>query len=189
MGGWGVVGRYNERVESETKTCTKCGAVKPISEFHLEKRRMKPRSACKACDSARMREHYLNNKDYYSNFAREWRAKNREKANENSNRSKAKRRIEVHTAWLDQQGGKCVICQRPQDDPLEMHLDHCHRTGVARALLCKRCNYLLGACDDDETILSTAIEYLRAHRADPTAPKVHRKVAWWRSWPPGHSNQ
>jgi Recombination endonuclease VII len=44
--------------------------------------------------------------------------------------------------WLhQQQEGKCAICKEPMERP---NLDHNHKTGKIRGLLCPRCNLGLG---------------------------------------------
>lgn len=51
-----------------------------------------------------------------------------------------------YSRMLAEQGGKCAICAT--DDPKSrygvMHIDHCHKSGKVRALLCNPCNTLLG---------------------------------------------
>ncbi|WP_437582725.1 endonuclease VII domain-containing protein [Paramicrobacterium sp. CJ85] len=66
---------------------------------------------------------------------------------------------EHHAAMLSAQDGKCPICDRS----VPLVIDHCHRTGKVRALLCDRCNRLLGVADDDRTLLARAIEFLNQH--------------------------
>jgi hypothetical protein len=56
------------------------------------------------------------------------------------------------------QGGVCKICGRPSVKTL--HVDHDHRTGEIRGLLCSQCNSLLGFCDDSVVRLQKAIKYL-----------------------------
>src|SRR2546425_2883267 len=55
------------------------------------------------------------------------------------------------------QEGKCVICQlfRPT-----LCVDHDHKTGKVRALLCRTCNAGLGDFRDNLTLLQRAILYL-----------------------------
>jgi hypothetical protein len=61
---------------------------------------------------------------------------------------------------LAAQDGKCAICGGLRRQNLDV--DHDHKTGLIRGLLCKRCNRrLLPSCGDDETVLWQAIEYLR----------------------------
>ena len=64
---------------------------------------------------------------------------------------------------LNHQDGKCAICK--SDDPHNhygvFHVDHDHKTGLIRGLLCQRCNHLLGCANDDTLILLRAVQYLR----------------------------
>lgn len=59
------------------------------------------------------------------------------------------------------QEGRCAICgTKPKSKRLAV--DHDHKTGAKRGLLCKRCNHdLLGAAHDSVELLETAIRYLR----------------------------
>lgn len=59
------------------------------------------------------------------------------------------------------QNGCCPICGR-NENQLEKQLgvDHNHRTGKVRGLLCSRCNMILGQLNDDPTILRRAAKYL-----------------------------
>lgn len=64
-------------------------------------------------------------------------------------------------AMIEVQGGLCPICEkRPA-----VHVDHDHRTGRVREILCELCNGTLGAFRDDPAIIAKAITYLEAHRA------------------------
>jgi hypothetical protein len=65
--------------------------------------------------------------------------------------------------------GKCFICERHMmlprkgyGQPLEaVTVDHDHKTGKVRGLLCGRCNRTLGFFDDDIVLLEKAINYLK----------------------------
>ena len=59
--------------------------------------------------------------------------------------------------WLAQDG-KCAICRQVCIKALAV--DHCHKTGKIRGLLCMRCNTALGMFKDDPALLLKAIEYL-----------------------------
>lgn len=66
-----------------------------------------------------------------------------------------------------QQGGVCAICLKPQTPKKLLCVDHDHKTGKVRALLCGKCNGGIGFFNDDVEVMAKAIEYLRAHRSDP----------------------
>ncbi len=42
----------------------------------------------------------------------------------------------------------------------EIEVDHCHKTGVVRGLLCRKCNVGIAFFDDDINRLQIAIEYI-----------------------------
>src|SRR6185369_8650939 len=58
------------------------------------------------------------------------------------------------------QDGRCAICGgRPRRSLLA--IDHDHKSGEIRGLLCSRCNHkLLGAANDDPARLRKAADYL-----------------------------
>lgn len=61
---------------------------------------------------------------------------------------------------LDSQGGVCAICKRTGRKRLAV--DHDHRSGMVRGLLCWRCNkHLISNFRDPERFYSAA-EYLRS---------------------------
>ncbi|WP_424216377.1 endonuclease domain-containing protein (plasmid) [Streptomyces sp. BI20] len=69
---------------------------------------------------------------------------------------------------LAKQGGKCAICKQTRAKNLDV--DHCHKTGLIRGLLCARCNRQLLArgLRDDPWIALSAASYL----TDPPAPQL-----------------
>jgi hypothetical protein len=79
---------------------------------------------------------------------------------------------------LVEQNGVCAICEKPESKTSNgtlrtLSVDHDHKTGTIRGLLCANCNLALGyACDNPE-ILIKAIAYLRKHSGEkPFAPAV-----------------
>lgn len=64
---------------------------------------------------------------------------------------------ETFDRMVEEQGGLCAICGEAK----ATHLDHSHRTGKVRGILCMQCNAALGSFRDSEKHLMSAIEYLR----------------------------
>jgi hypothetical protein len=56
----------------------------------------------------------------------------------------------------------CGVCGALPRKPYELHVDHDHRTGRIRGLLCINCNVGLGNLNDNPARLQAAIEYLGA---------------------------
>lgn len=75
-----------------------------------------------------------------------------------------KRKYGVSFAWyrktLKGQDGKCAICRRPFGDQRKANVDHNHKTGKVRGLLCYRCNKFLVGRHTIQTI-TPVYEYLK----------------------------
>src|SRR3989304_573545 len=56
--------------------------------------------------------------------------------------------VDGYNAILKAQGGACAICKKPPKKR-RLNVDHNHKTGRIRGLLCFRCNYGLGWFQDD----------------------------------------
>lgn len=71
---------------------------------------------------------------------------------------------EDYECLVEQQGNLCAICEQPPKnfDRYGLVVDHDHRTGEIRGLLCNRCNMGIGLFDDDPEKLKKAIAYVMA---------------------------
>ncbi len=58
------------------------------------------------------------------------------------------------------QNNLCAICNNPQTGNRLLAVDHCHKTGKVRGLLCTKCNNGIGNFNDNIEILNKAIHYL-----------------------------
>lgn len=60
------------------------------------------------------------------------------------------------------QGHKCLICEVEDWAALrgKLYVDHDHKTGQVRGLLCHHCNVALGNLRDDPELLKRALRYL-----------------------------
>lgn len=117
---------------------------------------------------ARNKAWYLANKEKYKATVKAWRAKNPEKCR--LMRIKAMYRIEPseYMAMVKAQGGLCAVCRHRKLEGWgrrELCLDHDHKTGKVRGLLCNPCNVALGHLRDDLEIARALVAYLEKHDA------------------------
>ncbi len=63
---------------------------------------------------------------------------------------------------LEEQGGVCAICKRPERQQKDLSGDHDPINGP-RGLLCMTCNTALGLLDHNPVFLRAAAEYLESH--------------------------
>ena len=70
--------------------------------------------------------------------------------------------VEAYDALLQQQKGQCALCGTSESGTRSgvLVVDHDHKTGRVRGLLCKKCNSALGYLRHNVSVLSKAIEYL-----------------------------
>lgn len=80
--------------------------------------------------------------------------------------------IEQHTAMRKAQQGRCAICEQKFKTSQDINVDHDHKTGNVRALLCTRCNSRLAVMEDPAWI-TQASNYLIEH-GTYKLPKVLR---------------
>ena len=79
--------------------------------------------------------------------------------------------ITEYEQMLALQNGLCAIYQRPEtglnnkrNKIRRLAVDHCHKTGKNRQLLCSNCNNALGLLKEDTLIAKRLIKYLEKHR-------------------------
>jgi hypothetical protein len=105
-------------------------------------------------------------------YMRDWNAANKDKLIEGELRKRYGITFEQYAEMFHAQGGCCAICRNPETRVdhrtkkiSRLAVDHDHKTGAVRALLCGKCNGLLGRADDDPDRLRAAIAYLERHAA------------------------
>ena len=76
--------------------------------------------------------------------------------------------IEDYDRMLEDQGGRCAICRTndPGGSGSRFAVDHDHKTGKVRGLLCQNCNTGIGLLQDNVLILEQAIRYLNEKESD-----------------------
>jgi hypothetical protein len=156
------------------KTCKICGESKPLDEFYrAATARDGYRSDCKRCNLAARRARYIEdprkhiqrvmrwqhaNPERYRAKLQEYAASGKKKASDRKSHLKRKYglTLEEFGEILALQGGGCAICGRPDAD----NVDHDHRTGRVRGILCFNCNIAMGQLEDDEDRLAAAMTYV-----------------------------
>lgn len=149
------------------KQCSVCKIFKLTNQFHIcKKRKDGIEYKCKKCKS-----------EYNSNFYT-GNIKHIEKTKEYNKRNQRKVRncdllrdfgitIDEYEKMLTNQNNKCKICNKEETvknkktNKLRMLcVDHCHKTGKIRGLLCNRCNSAIGLLYEDSTIINNCLKYL-----------------------------
>jgi Recombination endonuclease VII len=69
--------------------------------------------------------------------------------------------LDQYNQMLADQNHKCAICGNEDEvEGRKLAIDHCHKTGKVRGLLCGKCNRGLGLFYDNLELLQNAISYL-----------------------------
>lgn len=82
---------------------------------------------------------------------------------------KKKSRLKINLSYEEYkkmfilQKNTCAICGQKEMVLKSLSLDHCHKTGKVRELLCQKCNTGLGMFRETPDLLKKAIKYLRKH--------------------------
>jgi len=138
-----------------------------ITQEHYEERKQMFRES--------KRREYLKNKDKILKRSKDWYYKNRED-HLKSRREKYKENPEKHKAlnleikygisldeynqMLLKQNEVCAICNMNCKSGRSLAVDHCHKTGKIRGLLCSNCNNGIGRFNDSIELLKESIKYL-----------------------------
>lgn len=61
---------------------------------------------------------------------------------------------------LVEQAGRCPGCDTTDPGVKGWCIDHCHKSGKVRALMCNRCNTMLGLANEDPAILRALADFL-----------------------------
>ena len=132
----------------KTKSCTECEKTQSLKSFPKNKRcKDGVRTVCKSC---------------VSKYRKKWWENGGGK--EKQRDTNLKRAYGISSSeWqriFELQKGCCASCGRHQSNvPKSLHVDHCHKSGKVRALLCDRCNRALGIMDEDAISIRKLAEY------------------------------
>ena len=134
------------------RICVSCDLRKHITEFYWTGKKTGRRRTCKECCLRRAQE--LRNQDRvnYRRRRNGWRLKIQYGLT-----------LEDYDRLLTEQDQSCKICSRRfdlSDQSRRPHVDHCHKTGKVRGILCFKCNTAIGKLNDDPRLLRAAAAYL-----------------------------
>jgi hypothetical protein len=130
------------------KRCADCRQWKPNEQFPRNRNSKDGRHCyCRECNNARSRE----SRQRLHGGARHYHLMHRYGIG-----------ADEVDALIDLQGNRCPICGRPDPN----HVDHDHKTGRVRGVLCFNCNGGLGQFADDIDRLAAAVAYLDAGRVE-----------------------
>ncbi len=136
------------------KTCKDCNLEKSEGEFYKQYNKKANkyyyRLNCISCENERAKQYHLKNKAKRSLQNRSWNLK-----------KKFGIGAEEYDKMLLSQNGVCKICKKTNSDR-GLAVDHDHKTGKVRGLLCTKCNTGLGQFEDSAEMLELAAQYLRA---------------------------
>ena len=106
------------------------------------------------------------NKSRYNEYRRKWESDNREKSGwAREIRVDFNITVEQYYKIFTKQAGCCAICGISQKDlKSRLAIDHNHKTGTIRGLLCFNCNTSLGKWGDDSVIVKKALDYLNGYK-------------------------
>lgn len=142
----------------EGKICKLCYTFKSRNEFEFSRyNKDKMKSYCQICrvEYDRLARIKRKSKDFIKYSLREKDRKLRLKYNIT---------LDQYDIILEQQDYKCRICSKPHlyEKRTNLFVDHCHKTGVVRGLICNSCNKGLGDFKDNIDFLEKAIIYLKS---------------------------
>ena len=166
------------------KMCSDCNLKKSVLSFRRDyrnKNKVNYQSLCKVCESDYKRDYYrknykkvarkiyLMNADRYRVESKERYRKNKDKYRINDLFKKYGITLEEYKKLLDKQNNKCAICSQDIDSDSRkknLSVDHCHKTGRVRGLLCSNCNSGLGFFKESVELLGKAKRYLNLEHSD-----------------------
>jgi hypothetical protein len=138
--------------------CKKCKIEQPITNYYkTTDRKSKHKTVCKDCIKA-------------VPLTEERKEKMRVYGREYHLQASYGLSKEEYNKQLVLQNHKCALCGMDEKEVVKekLYVDHCHKTGNNRELLCHHCNAGLGLFRDSIFNLTKAIAYLDKHNTDTT---------------------
>ncbi len=153
------------------KLCGVCGTEKPVSDFGKGKNKSGLKYLCKVCHNEKNNILRAANRGKYRKanlaYARSDRGKTLQRANNLRRKFWPHLTNEQAVAEYDRllavQKNCCAICRKHQSQITKnFDVDHCHKTGKVRGLLCHKCNYAF-VKDHSLESLQKLVDYLNSN--------------------------
>lgn len=128
------------------KICKKCGSTDKYKDRH-----------CRPCKIAANKKSRPATKSARSAYMKTYNAQNRDGIRDAKLKRKYGISLSEYQIILERQGNKCYICWAT-DRPF--NIDHDHKTGKVRGVLCAPCNKAIGLLQDNPCFLSRAAAYV-----------------------------
>lgn len=129
------------------------------------------------------REWYWKNHEACRAYSREYYAQNKERCREVNKEYRLKGlyglSVQRYKDMVAKQHGRCLICCRKA----KLVIDHCHKTGKVRGLLCSHCNLGIGSLKDNPHLLKRAAEYVVKARKKKGIVKMFPVPDWLLTYP------
>lgn len=146
-------------IQEQHKNCCICGERKHFDLFYNFKNKSDNKSyRCKLCDDKARKK---------------WSNANPEKAYSSMRGRNLKHKygisLEKYKEMLTEQECKCAICGATENNTIgerkdwNFAVDHDHKTGKVRGLLCNNCNRGIGLLKDNPELIRKAAEYVETH--------------------------
>lgn len=132
------------------RPCSECKQLKGPEGFYTRKEPKRMYYSCKACRCEAAKKTYHLNPEKARAICRKTRLK-----------KKYNLTVAEYERIFIEQGGKCAICKRAGDT--QFCVDHCHKTGIVRGILCRECNLALGNLRESLDSAQSLIEYIKRH--------------------------
>lgn len=153
--------------------CNRCFSYKFESEFYGFSGKYRKEYACKKCVNIRRRKYYQKNKVHIIAVAKKYRDKNRERVLHNKRKQAYGITSTQYKTMLKEQNFVCAVCKNPETSKVgkgkhatkvnSLSVDHNHRTGKIRGLLCSKCNRALGYLQESVDIMKSLISYINKY--------------------------
>lgn len=140
--------KAKETINRGTKICCDCKIEKPLGEFIKDKQQLDGhKRICKEC--------YNEKRIGISNYELR----------------KYGITVEQYEEMHIEQNGLCAICGKPETmikkkRVVRLSVDHNHKTGETRGLLCQICNFVIGLMKENSCNLRKAADYIEKHNKD-----------------------